>query len=423
MKKIRYSKIPNTGLYIKNKCAVILTIFITAFTTSAINGQLASWSLQSNGDPTGSGPGITAHPMVLGAGVSHDAYTSHCGGSGCSGRRITGWNNTTTSISGAGGAIAQNKYVQFSFTVTGGQAIVVNSFVFTASGGFTTNCTGSAGMAVRYSTNNFSTNTWLRSPSTCGAELIRNINPSNNGACVTYTTNASSSGACASNGFPITVNSGETLTFRIYIGTTHSNTWRALFRDVSITGENPLPVTLTSFNANCENHAVRVNWKTATEQNSSHFTLERSRNGLNWDEVKTLSAGGNTSIPQMYNVEDYFSFNSTGYYRLRQVDFDGTEEMFGPISINCSNDENSLTVYPNPTQSNFTVLIKTNKIIDNGHILIYDLSGKEVIRESINILTGTNTFNFESNGLASGSYIIRVITESHNFIPVKLVIQ
>lgn len=430
MNKMLYVKISKMGFYIQSKSFVVVVFFATLFTTSAIYGQIATWTLQTNGNPTQIGPGITAYPMGLGAGVIDNGFTSHCGGGGCTGRRIRGWTNGTTSIGGAGGAVPNNRYVEFSFSVdAGAEPVTVSNFQFNGSAGFVSNCTGSAGFALRWLIDGVhATPQWLRHPSVCSGELLRNINNANNGTCVTYNTNAASSGACATP-FPITVNPGQRIRFRIYIGTTHNSGtndashWRALFRDVNITGENPLPVTLTSFNANCESNAVIVNWTTATEQNASHFTLERSRDGLLWDEVKTLSAGGNTSTPQNYNVEDFLSFNSTGYYRLRQVDFDGIEEIFGPISVNCAENDNNLIVYPNPTQNNFTVLIKTDKVIDDGLILIYDLSGKEVIREKINLLSGTNTINFNDNGLASGSYIIRVMTESNDFTPVKLVIQ
>ena len=188
----------------------------------------------------------------------------------------------------------------------------------------------------------------------------------------------------------------------------------------------PLPVTMTSFNANCEDDAVRVNWTTATEQNASHFKLERSRDGYIWDEVGTIAAAGTTSVPQSYELIDLIGFNSLGYYRLNQFDFDGAQETFGPISVNCVNTENEVIIYPNPTMNDFSVLVKSKEDLsgDNTHILLYDLSGKEVYREFVEILSGTNSIMINQLNLASGCYIVTIESSTERlFTPVKLVVQ
>ena len=187
--------------------------------------------------------------------------------------------------------------------------------------------------------------------------------------------------------------------------------------------DSPLPVTLTSFNANCEDNGVAISWSTASEQNTSHFDLERSRNGANWEKVATLQAAGTTNQAQYYNHLDVAFGGETVYYRLRQVDMDGAEEFYGPISSSCQSSNASLTVFPNPTLNSFTVQVYADGSIDNAQLAIVDYTGKAIIVNDIVLSNGVHTFNFQNTGLARGTYFIRIIENGGRFTPVKLIVQ
>jgi hypothetical protein len=101
---------------------------------------------------------------------------------------------------------------------------------------------------------------------------------------------------------------------------------------VRISAPVSLPVELISFNATYSDGGILINWKTASEHNSSHFTLEKSRDGEDWTQIYTEQAAGNSNQLLTYNFTDIKSIDGLNYYRLQQYDFDGVYETFGPIS-------------------------------------------------------------------------------------------
>lgn len=104
------------------------------------------------------------------------------------------------------------------------------------------------------------------------------------------------------------------------------------FDDMSLTFTSPLPVELLSFTGSPENNRVKLNWKTASETNCSHFIIERSNDMQNWGEIGKVNGAGNNNTIIDYNSYDDrpWSFN---YYRLKQFDFNGDTEIFGPIAV------------------------------------------------------------------------------------------
>ena len=184
---------------------------------------------------------------------------------------------------------------------------------------------------------------------------------------------------------------------------------------------SPLAVNLENFSASCEGNSIGVEWKTTSEQNSDYFTLERSRDGYNWTAIATIKGAGTTNSSNNYAITD--NAGSEVYYRLKQVDFDGSTETFGPIAVNCENKTNELTVYPNPNNGTFTVAVSTAEAMGESTIIVQDLNGKITASRELNVLSGTNTVHFEGEHLVKGTYIVSIKGVNNLFIPVKLIIQ
>jgi hypothetical protein len=184
---------------------------------------------------------------------------------------------------------------------------------------------------------------------------------------------------------------------------------------------SPLPVTMTSFNANCAGDKVNISWTTASEFNASHFSLQTSRDGQTWTEVAQIEAAGTTSQTTNYFYQDMM-IGGVSYYRLVQVDFDGESEVFGPISVDCEINESSMTVYPNPTDNDFTVLIQTNETFENATIELVDLSGRSIEVKETNIMPGSTVVKFETGKINPGTYIVRIKGENDKFTPIRVVI-
>lgn len=426
---------------------LLLFTLICIFPTIG-NTQIASWPLTSNLNGTGAS-GITVHPVAKGCGYSWPS-TNFCNSSlqhdfnfvraTCScltGLRL--WNWRVQDVSGvtpslnATTAINQSRYVEFSFTNNTGGDVTVSSFDFTANAGFTTNCQGvSPYSSLRWLIDGhptFGTPQWIRNPSACGAEQSLNINSGNNGACATYSRPSSSN--CGTSGWtlsnPIILSDGQRIRFRIYIATSHSETsWRVVLGNVQVQGVLPLSVNLTDFNANCESNGVDVNWSTSSEHNASHFDLERSRDNQDWQKIATIPANGNSTSLNSYGYMDPVRFATTSYYRLRQVDFDGAEEIHRSIAVDCDATENSFTVFPNPSTGEFAVEINSSKILEGASVAVYDLTGKQIVKKELDgKLKGTNVVYFTDNNLSSGTYLVVIDSgeAENNFKPEKLVIH
>jgi hypothetical protein len=101
------------------------------------------------------------------------------------------------------------------------------------------------------------------------------------------------------------------------------------FTIASSTDDNPLPVTLIEFTAKVENeNQVALSWKTTAEINNDYFIVERSRDGVVFEEVDRINGNGTTTEMSSYQTTDYDPFKGISYYRLRQVDYDGEQEVF-----------------------------------------------------------------------------------------------
>ena len=112
---------------------------------------------------------------------------------------------------------------------------------------------------------------------------------------------------------------------------------------------SPLPVGLLSFSAEQDNHAVKLSWATATEQNNDHFTIERSADALTYESVGTIGGAGTSSLGHNYDFEDQHPAEGMNYYRLKQTDYDGHSKYYNVITANYTERPDAeYALYPNP---------------------------------------------------------------------------
>lgn len=184
-----------------------------------------------------------------------------------------------------------------------------------------------------------------------------------------------------------------------------------------------LPVELTSFEAICRESDVLIQWSTSSELNASHFRIESSRDGYSWLYLAELDASGTTSQAQTYQYFDFKFANTTVYYRLVQVDYDGLETSYAPIHINCQSDENQMSVYPNPTRNEFNLSIASAENFGQQTIVVTDLSGKIVHTHAIDLTVGSYLIPFENLNWSQGTYLVFIDGLAHQFKPLRIVIQ
>ncbi|MEM6769380.1 MAG: T9SS type A sorting domain-containing protein, partial [Bacteroidota bacterium] len=120
-----------------------------------------------------------------------------------------------------------------------------------------------------------------------------------------------------------------------------------------------LPVELLSFSVASTGKHLRLSWTTATESNNSHFEVQRSLNGTNFTAIGTVAGAGSSTVENSYSFTDEQAVaGQTYFYRLAQVDFDGTRSYSkiktGSISPLA---DSGVSVYPNPATSTLTVVL------------------------------------------------------------------
>lgn len=125
----------------------------------------------------------------------------------------------------------------------------------------------------------------------------------------------------------------------------------------------PLAVELLDFTATAHPHCTDIEWSTASENNSSHFDLEKSINGFDWNRIAVVQSSGFSSMKIDYSHRDLELINGDSYYRLKEIDFNGTIEIFETIHIrrDIINEENYYDLMGRPVKESYKGLVISNK--------------------------------------------------------------
>ena len=178
-------------------------------------------------------------------------------------------------------------------------------------------------------------------------------------------------------------------------------------RTTTLTVQSTVPVELTSFNGDFSNNVVNLNWVTATEVNNYGFNVERKINDESWQKITFINGHGNSNSPKNYSYTDSDTkVSGNYYYRLKQIDNDGTFKYSKEILITSDLPE-VFTLYQNyPNPFNPTTTIKyTIPQNDRVVIKIYNTAGQEIstlLNETQN--AGTYSVQFDASTLPSGVY-------------------
>jgi len=179
-----------------------------------------------------------------------------------------------------------------------------------------------------------------------------------------------------------------------------------------------LPVSLINFSGKKINNIIELNWQTASEINNDHFMIERSTDGNNFELVNTVKGSGTSNMVHDYSLmDDVSSFIKQKiykeiFYRLNQVDMDGTINRGEIISVNIADNSTGIAdIYPNPFNSSFTVSANSerNEIIK---IEVKDLAGRLVSSQTENINSLNKTINVNMNDEKEGMYFVTVYSEN-----------
>jgi len=187
----------------------------------------------------------------------------------------------------------------------------------------------------------------------------------------------------------------------------------------------PLPIQLISFSAQADKSVVRTAWATATEKNNAFFTLERSFDGQEFEEVARMDGAGDSQSRLDYRYVDLNPHQALSYYRLKQTDFDGAFTYSEVRSVLVDPLQSTeLVVYPNPTKANnFTIRYAAT---EEGEAVIelFSSTGQRLYQETqIEMRKGFNEWAVNPiNFLLPGIYLVRVKTKD-KVISTKLAVE
>lgn len=181
----------------------------------------------------------------------------------------------------------------------------------------------------------------------------------------------------------------------------------------SIDHNTLLPIELTVFSADCNGSYAKILWTTATERNNDYFVLERSDDAISFDEIARL-AGAGSSINQIdYTYIDNNVHGGDIFYRLVQVDYDGTRSVSEIIAVNCAIDadgEPEMAVYPNPFANDLTLHFENfgDRV---ALVEVYDMLGRMLVSRKVACSQNDYEFVLPLGGLPDGAYNVRVSAE------------
>jgi hypothetical protein len=189
-----------------------------------------------------------------------------------------------------------------------------------------------------------------------------------------------------------------------------SGTWNLLNQTNSmgvisscVTFPTVVPVTLSKFDYLLKNNTVALQWQTENEINSSHFEIERSTDGVNFERIGKVLAAGASATSKQYNFVDE-NPKYINHYRLKLVDLDATST-YSKILFVKVQQASAIKVIENPVKDNLplNITINASKI---KNITLFDFMGRQL--KTIKPFSGFQ--NVDIANLASGKYLVQLIT-------------
>ncbi len=180
------------------------------------------------------------------------------------------------------------------------------------------------------------------------------------------------------------------------------------------------PVELTGFTATADINNVQLNWTTKTEVNNSGFDILRCSDNNAWGKIGFVPGTGTTSEPTNYSFRDKQLKSGNYFYRLKQIDFDGSCEYSDVVNVFISAPTvfNLRQNYPNPFNPSTTIQFSLPENTNNVRLFIYNMLGEKVA-ELVNskLEAGSYSYQWNAKDNVSGIYIYELRTGK--FVSVK----
>jgi hypothetical protein len=182
--------------------------------------------------------------------------------------------------------------------------------------------------------------------------------------------------------------------------------------------DQTLPIDWQSFTGTTDNKFNYLNWVTASEQNTQSFEVQRSKDGVSFERIGTVTAAGTSNTSKSYNFTDRTPLVGQNYYRIRMIENTGNDAYSNVVVLEVSGQPSGYTVYPNPTADQITLELEADKT-ELVEVQIMDVLGRVVVEKSFSVVNGKNQLQLDLKKLVAGNYSLkasykntgRVITE------------
>ncbi|HBF88870.1 MAG TPA: hypothetical protein DDX39_09535 [Bacteroidales bacterium] len=183
------------------------------------------------------------------------------------------------------------------------------------------------------------------------------------------------------------------------------------FSPHAVISDITLPIELLSLNATRENEYISINWATASEVNNDYFTVERSKNAVDFEFVTNYPGAGNSFSYLTYSAIDYVPYSEKSYYRLKQTDYDGKYTYSNIVSVNSDAklSENIIQIY----QINNSIQISLNNDENAEYFVeIVDMLGRSLFKGNYKSISNKIRIELNELKLPMGIYNIAVYNNS-----------
>lgn len=185
-------------------------------------------------------------------------------------------------------------------------------------------------------------------------------------------------------------------------------------------GSTPVTPVTMSFNAIMNKGKIDITWETAVEYNSDYFTIEKSRDGINFQPVSFVNASGTSNIPVRYTEADFSPLPEISYYRLKETKLSGKVNYSEVVPVNYTFSADGTTLYPNGVATSAIVAPAENEQV---LVVLKDLTGAEFYSK-VSVLSANDKITAidPENKLSPGTYLV-IASSNNTFYSRDLVIK
>ena len=173
------------------------------------------------------------------------------------------------------------------------------------------------------------------------------------------------------------------------------------FSPFTVGNQNALSVDLLNISAQSKGTKNLITWSTASEKNNAYFEVQHATDGLDFQTIsEKIKGNGTTNVKNDYAFEHLTPSVIRDYYRLKQVDNDGTSTLSKVVSVVATGKNGALKVYPTLATDKLNISLESKETVDFN---IFNLVGQAVQSGQ---LTGQKELII--NHLPSGTYLLKV---------------